>query len=597
MPGGGLNGSLMSIGPALYDRLYRLYLGEPHPRPWLFAALLLGSLPYLQALIATLLGPFTIDDDARQLVFWMVRWRDPELFQNDLIADYFASVSPPGFRAAYWLPAQLGLDPVLASKFYPLALNLVMTFYAFRLAWQLTGGRLPAAFLCALGCAFLVAWSHIIISGTPRAFGVPLLMPFLYYTTRKSTAGVAIMTLLIAITYPPAAALALGSLGLTLIRWRGGPRFDFSAATLLPLVIAGLLGVSVLLIAAFDRPYGPIATLADIRTLPMFSDGGRMPLLNERAAFNDFGCGQLVGVVPIEWCQLVNRRPVAPILLGILLAVLVWAAREASAGRSKAERPVEWAPIVRFFVAGAILYGVAFILMLKLHVPSRYAVTPLRVTGLFAVTMLGVLLAERTLRAAGPRITQSLASRQWLQVALAVFTIAAFAALYPLDVSRRNVRPNYPAILSYLSNQPKTILVAGMGSVVSNIPAFARRSVLAASEYAIPVDLGYIRRYRARVNALIDAQYAIDPAPLAKFLRQYKVTHLIIDPAHLRPEGLRRVWWRREHATAHMRATMSLAGGAPALYRFLERCTVFRERTQLVISAACLIKLAAPKSR
>jgi hypothetical protein len=36
-----------------------------------------------------------IQDDAVQHVSWMLGYRDPELFRDDLHADYFQSVAPP----------------------------------------------------------------------------------------------------------------------------------------------------------------------------------------------------------------------------------------------------------------------------------------------------------------------------------------------------------------------------------------------------------------------------------------------------------------------------------------------------------------------
>jgi hypothetical protein len=584
----------MTLGLRLYAAIRRFFLGANDPRPWLIAAVVIGSLPYLQAMIATLAGPFTIDDDARQLVFWMARWRDPALFQSDLIADYFASVSPPGFRAAYWLPAQLGIDPVLASKIFPVLLNALMTVYAFRLGLVLSGRRLPAAFLGAVGLAFLMAWSHVIISGTPRAFGVPLLMVFLFYLARRSTLGLTLSGALVALTYPPAAALGLGALGLTALRWRGGPRLDFTRATWLPILCAGGVGVAILLVAALDRDFGPIAGMEQIRSAPMFHSGGRMPLLDARGAIRFNPCGGLFGVLPIEWCQLADRRPAAPALLGLLLAGLIWAAGGLRVRGPPGERPVDWGPIVRLLLAGAILYGVAFILLLKLHVPSRYALTPLRLIGLFGATLLGVLLAERGLRAAGPAAHGRLTGRQWAQLGLTALTVVSFAALYPLDVSRRNVTPRYPAILAYLRGQPKSALVAGMHAMTSDIPAFARRRVLVASEYAIPIDRGYIARYRTRAHALIAAQYAAEPAKLVAFLRRYRVTHLVLDPKALTAAGLRTVWWRREHAAAHRRAAAALARGAvPALRSFVKPCTALKERDLVVITARCVIARAA----
>ena len=40
---------------------------------------------------------WVVQDDARQHVFWMLRYLDPQLFPDDLIADYFQSVAPVGY--------------------------------------------------------------------------------------------------------------------------------------------------------------------------------------------------------------------------------------------------------------------------------------------------------------------------------------------------------------------------------------------------------------------------------------------------------------------------------------------------------------------
>ena len=56
-------------------------------------------------------GDWVVQDDARQHVFWMARYVDPELFPNDLIADYFQSVAPWGYTSLYKLGIAIGIDP------------------------------------------------------------------------------------------------------------------------------------------------------------------------------------------------------------------------------------------------------------------------------------------------------------------------------------------------------------------------------------------------------------------------------------------------------------------------------------------------------
>jgi len=213
--------------------------------------------------------------------------------------------------------------------------------------------------------------------------------------------------------------------------------------------------------------------------------------------------------------------------------------------------------------------------------------------GFLGAAMLGVLLAERALRRQGPTDGTALSARQWTQLGLAVLTVAALASLYPLNVSRRNVAPRYPAILAYLREQPKSALVASLSAVANNIPSFSRRRVLVASEYAIPIDRGYITRYRARAHALIEALYTPDPSALAAFLQRYRVSHLIVDPTTLSAEGLKTVWWRREHAAAHARVAAALARGeTPALLGVMAPCAALREKTLVVIDARCVLERA-----
>jgi hypothetical protein len=63
-----------------------------------------------------------VQDDAQQHVFWMRRFIDPQLFPNDLIADYFQSVAQPGYKAIYQLAAAIGIDPMVFNKLLPIVL-------------------------------------------------------------------------------------------------------------------------------------------------------------------------------------------------------------------------------------------------------------------------------------------------------------------------------------------------------------------------------------------------------------------------------------------------------------------------------------------
>lgn len=50
----------------------------------------------------------------------MQRFLEPDLFPQDIIADYFQSVTPYGYTNLYRLIATLGIEPLLFNKILPL---------------------------------------------------------------------------------------------------------------------------------------------------------------------------------------------------------------------------------------------------------------------------------------------------------------------------------------------------------------------------------------------------------------------------------------------------------------------------------------------
>src|SRR5712691_1081892 len=78
---------------------------------WLFAALAVALIYSLRALHLAFRVPYLVQDDARQHIFWMRRYLDPALFPNDLIANYFQTVAPIGYKAFYWIFAKFCVDP------------------------------------------------------------------------------------------------------------------------------------------------------------------------------------------------------------------------------------------------------------------------------------------------------------------------------------------------------------------------------------------------------------------------------------------------------------------------------------------------------
>ena len=107
---------LRQIGTSVKTSLLLPSWNSPQARYRWFAFSLLCS--FLLALLPTVFAfsnSYIIQDDFRQHGFWVWRYLDPELFPNDLIADYFQAVAPKGYKLTYFLFASLGISPPIAS--------------------------------------------------------------------------------------------------------------------------------------------------------------------------------------------------------------------------------------------------------------------------------------------------------------------------------------------------------------------------------------------------------------------------------------------------------------------------------------------------
>ena len=66
------------------------------------------------------------------------------------------------------------------------------------------------------------------------------------------------------------------------------------------------------------------------------------------------------------------------------------------------------------------------------------------------------------------------------------------------------------ALVKYLAEQPKDMLVASLSEEANNIPAFAQRSILVGREFAMAYHPIYFRQIKRRAVDLLQAQYSPD---------------------------------------------------------------------------------------
>jgi hypothetical protein len=551
-------------------------------RFWFSLSLTVAVIYGLLALQQAFAGEYVVQDDARQHVFWIRRFLDPALFPNDLIADYFQSVAPWGYTTFYRAFAMFGVDPMLLAKLIPFALGVIAAGYSYGLSMQL----LPAPFTAFLSTVLIqqVIWTHDdVASATPRAFMPVLFLAFMYYLLRRQLIPVLVTIALEGLFYPQYVFVFAGLVMLQPLRWQAG-KFKLSQDKKDYWFCAAALGVAVLVLLPYALTgsiYGPTLTAAEARELPELNAGGRSRFFyDDRPLYFWFAAGRS-GIFPAF-------RP-ATIAIGLLLPILI---RFPKPFPLVHQMTSHIRLLLQVVIVALFLFGIAHLVLFKLHLPSRYTAYTLRYVLAFSTAISFSLIFHGGLAA----LHRSQANAKKRSIVWGIAALAGFALLiYPStipDFPKTNyLQGRIPNVYSYLSQQPPETIVAGVTQELDNISSFTNRSVLFSREFAIPYHVGYANQFRQRVEDFIRAAYSRDADALLSFLRTYEVDYLLLDRASFNPEYLEQ-GWIRQYPDAINEAKANLAEGRPALRRTVNPCTVAENEEQAVVlvQTSCVIR-------
>ncbi|MEC4892302.1 MAG: hypothetical protein SAL07_04020 [Oscillatoria sp. PMC 1051.18] len=552
-----------------------------HPRAifWLSLSLTFAAIYAILALQKAFSSEYVVQDDARQHVFWMLRFLDSELFPHDLIADYFQSVAPAGYTLLYRFAAELGINPLWLNKILPLILGLIATSYCFALCLQML--PIPmTGFIASLLFNQTIWYKDDLISGTPRAFIYPLLFAFLYYLARNSLLPCLVAIALLDLFYPQGVFLAAGLLFLRLLKsgwrrnWRENKIYWWG------LVVAFLV---MLPYALASSDFAPVVTVAQAKQMPEFLDDGRSEFFHDNA-WDFYISGGRSGMFP--------RSLFTPVtlLVGLFLPVLVkFSAKFPLVKQLKS--PILLLP--QLLLASVGMFILAHIFLFKLHLPGRYTGYTFRIIIALATGITLTIILDRILLWA-----QTKAKNSQLRIAIAsIFTCFLGISLifYPntsndFPITKYKIG-EFPGLYTYLQQQPKDILIASLANEADNIPSFAQRSILVNREYAIPYHLGYYNQYRQRVIDLIKAHYSTNWDEIAAFIEKYNIDFWVIDDSAFTAEFLRDRNWIKQYKPITQQTINRLQKGeTPLLAKLQSDCAVFTEDKLTVIDSKCILK-------
>lgn len=532
-------------------------------------------------------SPYLIQDDARQHVFWMMRFIDPELFPNDLIANYFQSVAPAGYSFLYKLGTIVGINPFVFSKIIPLFLCLICTYYAFKITLEVLPIPL-AGFMTTLVMNQGIWMKDDLVSATPRAFAYPLFLAFLYYVLRQSKIGVCLSIALLGLFYPHYVFVSLGILCLRLITWEKGKLswvknvsdYGFSGAGF-------LVGFLILLpYALTSSEYGPALTKAEAMQLREFFPNGRSTFFHVRP--QDFWLtGKRSGMFPKS--LFTPATQCASLFLPLILA---WRRpfpllKELTSGI--------WL-IFHLLISSITMFFIAHAVLFKLHLPSRYTGISFRIivaigTGIVCTVLIDALFQGLTVHRFKNSDKINLVK---FGISLSIISLMLAAlVLYPAFVKgfplARYKQGNAIELYEFFQQQPKDILIASVEEEVNQLPSFTQRSILVGREYAIPYQVGYYQQFQQRVFDLITAQYSPNLADVQSLINKYDIDFWMLHRGAFTPEYLANNSWLMQFENTQTALNLIKSGPLPALAQVMTQCPVFLDQNLIVLDAHCLL--------
>ena len=535
---------------------------DPKFKFWLTISIVVAVLFSFSGLKLAFESTYTVQDDARQHVFWLQILNDADLFPNDLIADYFSSVAPAGYKFLYWLANLFGLDPFLFNKILPVLLSMGSSIYMFLVTVEI----FPVPFAGFLSSLLLNQnlWLLMdVVSGTPRAFFYLFFLGFIYHLLRQEL-WCLLLIILQGLFYPQTVLISAGVLLLNLIT-KKEKRYFY--------LICSICAIAVLTLYKLQTSdFNLVITGEAARQLPEFYPGGRSSFFDDN--WWDFWLvGERSGFFPLEWEYVLLSS------FGLLLPKIIKQPRYKLAKYLNYKVEI----IGQILLVSFGLFCLAHLFLFKLHLPSRYSQHTWRIaialTNGITLTIFLNWLTDK----ADKKIFQPLIVTTAIAIVLFPTCIAQF---YPYRLGY--VTGEAPELYQFLQQQPKDSLIATLSKEGDFIPSLAQRSVLTSREYSIPYHLDYYNQIRQRTKDLIQAQYSNSQADITQFVEKYQPDFWAIDKNAFEINYLEDNKWLQQFQPETQNAIDSLQKSTPTIVDKIDRCSILETAKLNLLDARCV---------
>ncbi|KAF3888203.1 MULTISPECIES: hypothetical protein [Nostocales] len=548
---------------------------------WFGLSLIFAIIYSLLELKQAFSSAYVVQDDARVYVSWMQRFLESDFLPNDLLADYFQSVTPFGYAALYRLIASVSIDPLYSSKILPLLLLLPTTSYCFAVSMQIL--PVPAVgFLTTLLFSQNLVMRDDLVSATPRSFIYLLFLAFVYYLLRGNALLCLGAIALSGLFYPPLLFILSGILILRLWHWQDKlPRLSRNRRDyIFSMTGLGLALIMMLPYALSSSEYGSVVAPNAVRALPEFSETGRIPFFDNNLV-QFWLLGQHSGLLAN-----VLEHPLSSI--GFLLPILLRHPERFPLVK-RVTSNIRLLPKIALVSVG--MFFAAHFTLYKLFAPARYTRYTLKFVIILAAGIAIAAILDAVFRTS-KKSAHVPEHRQFLAFGLTVL-LGTTLVFYPLLLSHfpnsNYIKGEAPVIYEFFRKTPKDILIAGLSPETDNLPTFSHRSILVGWEYAVPYHTIYASKIRQRATDLIRAQYTQNLVEVQNFIQKYGVDFFLLDRTAFTPEYIKTNPWLKQwqFIAKDILATLE-QGNTPAILSTLKRCSVEETETLIVLQAKCV---------
>lgn len=483
---------------------------------------------------------YFVNDDVRQQIFWMERWRDPQLFQNDFLTNYAETYVPIGVKAIY-RTASLWFDPLIFSNILTAILFALTAGLWF--AWGRVFGDNLTAFLVVVVYFLFTGFQYQMNGGLSRSFVFPLMILYLLLVSRGNLFYAGLVLFIQPFFNPYVFLLCLFTHGLIMLIKFGPalvsrifPTFsnilgitnpeeqqEQSAPQILkellvlnaPVFLA--VAFTIVSVAWYQSSTGHLISWREMVGKSEYSELGRYQLYPAPSFFHELIRPWIFNLSFPYW------GPIAGWIMALsVVGVFSYAALN--------YRPlIKWrglSGLLLLIPVSLLLYVLARLFLVKLFVPRRYITYTLNL-----VYCIGFAVAIRVV------LEKMKLSK--LRLYALVIALLAFACIKGRHIEIFNYSGG-SNLYKFIQTTPKNALIAGWPEVMDNVMTFGERPAYVTYKLSHTWVEPYWSEVKRRTFDLFKAYYSSNPEEIRSFCKSNHIDYLIVRSEDFELERLKK---------------------------------------------------------